>query len=409
MQKIWKIGAYFVSMFLVMSFGTPVAGAETVKIAVYEPLSGPFKRSGECYLVALEFLAEQINEKGGILGRKVEIIGEDSLMKPDVTIRKAKKNILDGVKIFAGTSGTHIALALSQVAAAEKAMFISYAAEGLTLTGDRCSRYTFRPGPNTETRALAVAQFFATKPFRRFAIVNQDYALGHESAEGFKRRITQFIPDSKIVAEEFHPLALKDFGPYVSKVKSANPEVIFTSNWTTDLQNLIKQSRELGIKAPFMTYYLPDTIIPDVEAGNYSIGSWACEGWFETVRTPASKELVQGWMKKPKYREFQKTPAAHMGRAINGMMQFFEAVRRAGSFDVEKIIGAWEGMEFEGITGPSIMRAEDHQLLAPMFISQVVPPTNEFYPGIPYMGEPIMISADKATVPLDQTGCKMPK
>jgi ABC-type branched-subunit amino acid transport system substrate-binding protein len=401
----WMILAFLLSVVLAV----PVWAADTFKICLLEVVSGPFKRSGDAYVLALEILAEEMNEKGGILGKKVEIIVEDSLNKPDVAVRKARKHIIDGVKVFATGTGTHNALALGELAAKEKVIFISYGAEGESLTGKSCNANTFRVSPNTEQRSMAIANFLATKPFKKFAIINQDYAFGHEAAEGFKRRIKQFIPNAQVVAEEFHPLALKDFGPYVSKVAAAKPDVIFTANWVVDLINVIKQSREMGIKVPFMCYYLYDPVAVLPGLGDTANGCWTCEGYFETVRTPGVKALLERWGKKPKYTEFQRTATGSIGRAYNGMKHFLEAVKKAKSLDVNKIIQTWEGMEWEGITGKMIMRPEDHQLLMPMFMAEIIPPTNEFYPNLPYLSEPIVISLEKSTVPLNETGCTRKK
>ena len=93
-----------------------------------------------------------------------------------------------------------------------------------------------------------------------------------------------------------------------------------------------------------------------------------------------------------------------MGRAYNGMKHFLEAVKKANSFDVVTIAKTWEGMELEGITGKMVMRAEDHQMSMPMLMVDIVKQTNEFFP-MPYLGEPVMFSMDKTTVPLNETGC----
>ncbi len=393
---------------LICFFAVPVWAAETFKIVLLEAVSGPFKRSGDNYVYALEFLADEINEKGGILGRKVEIIVEDSQNKPDVAVRKAQKHIMEGAKVVATGSGTHISLALADLAQKEKIINISYGAEGESLTGKSCNPYSFRVSPNTEQRSMTIASFLATKPFKKFAIINQDYAFGQEAAAGFKRRVKQFVPGAQIVAEEFHPLANKDFGPYITKVNAAKPDVIFTANWVVDLLNVIKQSREMGVKIPFMCYYLfdPYSVLPPL--GNLAVGCWTFEGYFETIRNQANKDFLQRWGKKPKYVEFSKTPVGSMGRAYNGMNHFFAAIKKANSFDVLTIIKTWEGMEWEGITGKMIMRTEDHQMLMPMFMAEIVPTTNEFYP-FPYVGEPTMLPIEKITVPLNETGCTRKK
>jgi len=399
-----KLGGTILVAWLMVLWVIPAFAAEPIRIAIFDPRSGPFTRTGDTYAAAIRFLAEEINESGGLLGRKVEIIEEDSQLKPDIAVRKATKNVMDGVKFIATGTGTHVALALQQVAAKEKVIFFSYGAEGDEVTGKFCSPYTFRVSPNTEMRSLAIANFLATKPFRKFYTINMDYAFGHDAAKGFIRRVKQAMPNAQIVGEEYHPIANKDFGPYITKIIAAKPEVVFTGNWGVDLVNLIKQARDMGMKAPFICYYLndPSQVLNVVK--ETAIGSWGCEAYMETVRTPANKAFLQAWSKKPKFMEVEKWPAINIGKAYNGAKFLMEAIKKAGTTDVPAVIKTWEGMKWESIIGPMVMRAEDHQVMMPLPVGEVVKATNEFYP-FPYMGEPYMVPIEKSTVPLPETGC----
>jgi ABC-type branched-subunit amino acid transport system substrate-binding protein len=257
-------------------------------------------------------------------------------------------------------------------------------------------------------RSLAIAHFLAKKPYRKFYLINQDYAFGHAAAEGFAGRVKRALPDAQIVGEDYHPLANQDFGPYISKILAAKPEVIFTGTWGPDLVNLINQARARGVKVPFLCYYLssPTDGLKSVKEG--AIGSWTCEAYMETVRTPANKDFLLRWSKKPKYVAVEKWPASNIGKAYNGMRFMMEAIKKAGTLDIPIIIKTWEGMKWKGITGPMTMRAEDHQALIPLCIAEIVPQTNEFYP-VPYVGEPLILSPEKTTVPLKETGCHRKK
>jgi branched-chain amino acid transport system substrate-binding protein len=403
-----KLVAMGLVVLLAMIMAVPAWTAEPIKISLFDPRSGPFKRTGDTYAAGIEFLAEEINESGGLLGREVKIIEEDSQLKPDVALRKAKKSIMEGVKFIGTGTGTHVGLALQQLAAKEKVIFFTYGAEGDEITGKFCNPYTFRVSPNTEMRSLAIANFLATKPFRKFYTINMDYAFGHDAAKGFIRRVKQAMPDAQIVGEEYHPIANKDFGPYISKIIAAKPEVVFTGNWGVDLVNLIKQSRDLGMKAPFICYYLndPSQVLPVVK--ETAIGSWGCEAYMETIRTSANKDFLRRWSKKKKFVEIEKWPAINIGKAYNGVKFMMEAIKKAGTLDIPTIIKTWEGMQWDSVIGPVMMRAEDHQIMMPLPVAEVIKTNNEFYP-FPYMGEPYMVAIEKTTVPLAETGCSRKK
>ena len=407
-MKKWNFGIMGLAAFLIFIMTLPAWAAEPIKIAIFDPRSGAFKPTGDTYAWALEFLVEEINESGGLLGRKVELIEEDSQLKPDVAVRKATKNIMDGVKFIATGTGTHVALALQQVAAKEKVIFFSYGAEGDEVTGKFCNPYTFRVSPNTEVRSMAIANFLATKPFRKFYTMNMDYAFGHDAAKGFIRRVKQLVPNAQIVGEDYHPIANKDFGPYITKMITAKPEVIFTGNWGVDLVNLIKQSRDMGMKAPFMCYYLNDPLVVMPVVKEAAIGSWFCEAYALSVRTPANKDLLQRWAAKKKFVELSKWPFGAMGKAYNGTKFLLEAIKKAGTLDIPTIIKTFEGMRWESVTGPMVMRAEDHQVMMSLPIAEMVKTTNEFYP-FPYVGEPTILPLEKTTVPLAETGCTRKK
>jgi len=403
-----KTGITVFMVLFIIAAVLPAWAAETIKIALFDPRSGPFKRTGDTYAAAIEFLVEEINESGGLLGQKVELIEEDSQLKPDVAVRKATKNVMDGVKFLGTGTGTHVGLALQQVAAKEKVVFFNYGAEGDEITGKFCNPYTFRVSPNTEVRSMAIANFLATKPFKKFYTINMDYAFGHDAAQGFIRRVKQFVPGAEIVGEDYHPIANKDFGPYITKIIAAKPEVVFTGNWGVDLVNLIKQARDLGMNAPFICYYLndPSQVLNVVK--ETAIGSWGCEAYVETIRTPANKDFLQRWNRKPKFVAVEKWPAINIGKAYNGVKFMTEAIKKAGTLDISTLIKTWEGMKWDSIIGPVVMRAEDHQIMMPLPVAEVIKTTNEFYP-FPYMGEPYMVPIEKSTVPLAETGCARKK
>jgi branched-chain amino acid transport system substrate-binding protein len=401
-----KIGMAILTLGLLLG-ASPLLAQDTIQIAMFDQLSGPFKYAGDSIKMGLEFLAEEINESGGLLGKKVEIIADDGQFRPDVSVRKAQKRVMEGVKFIASGTAGHAAIALADLAAKEKVIYINYGSLVLDLTGKFCNPYSFRTAHHAEMSSLAMADFLATKPYRKFYLINQDYAMGHDVSKSFMAAVKRVLPDAQFVGQDFHPMATKDFGPYVSKILAAKPDLIFTANFMGDLINLMKQGKAMGLKAPLMTFYLND---PNLlrSLGDEAIGSFVCESYMETVRTAANKDLLQRWNKKPKYRDFDKTPWCIIGKAYYGMKFFTEAVKKAGTLDVPTIIRTWEGMKWDSPIGPMAMRAEDHQASLPMFVSEFIPTNNEFYP-FPYVGEVHTVPPEKTTIPLNETGCKRKK
>ena len=140
-----------------------------------------------------------------------------------------------------------------------------------------------------------LANYFASSPYKRFYILNQDYAFGHAVAESFKK-IFQKVKkaDQEIVGEDYHPMATKDFGPYVTKAIAAKPDVIITGNFGPDLPNLMKQARDLGLKAIFGSYYLDNPTYMN-QAREAGLGSVTAELYLATLKTKKNEEFVKAW------------------------------------------------------------------------------------------------------------------
>jgi len=377
--------------------------ADTVNIVQIDPISGPMKDIGDRSVWGVQFAVDEINAAGGLLGKQVKLMPEDSQLKPDVAARKATKAIMqDGAQFIFQLTSTAIAQALMDVAEKNKVIFVNFGAESDFLTGKNFTPYMFRTCFTTTNRARAYAEFFKTKPWRKFYLMNQDYAFGHAVADDFKKVISKEIPDAKMVGDDYAPIGTKDFGPYISKILASGAEIIFTGNYGVDLANMMKQGAQMGIKPPirYATYFMDDDVqLPDI--GPAAVGSFVNSTYLPTIDTPQNKAFLERWHKKFKGTQ-HPWPAANLGYSYNGAMFFFEAVKKANSFDPEAIIKAWEGMEFNSLIGRQIMRACDHQIMMPGPIGEIQSKSSLF--PFPFPGTPVMIPLDKVAVPIKETG-----
>jgi len=400
-MKNRKLGMVILVAFLI--FAAPAWAQDTVKIVQIDPISGPMKDIGDRSVWGVQFAVDEINATGGLLGKKVQLMPEDSQLKPDVAARKATKAIMqDGAQFIFQLTSTAVAQALMDVAEKNKVIYVNFGAESDFLTGKNFTKYMFRTCFTTTNRARAYAEFFKTKPWRKFYLMNQDYAFGHAVADDFKKVITKEIPSVKIVGEDFAPIGTKDFGPYISKILASGAEIIFTGNYGVDLENLIKQGAQMGIKIPirYATYFMDDDVqLPNI--GQLAVGSFVNSTYLPTIDTPQNKAFLERWNKKFKNTN-HPWPAGNLGYSYNGAMFFFEAVKKAKSFDPEAIIKAWEGMEYNSLVGKQIMRACDHQIMMPGPIGEIQAKSAIF--SFPFAGTPVMIPLDKVAVPISETG-----
>jgi branched-chain amino acid transport system substrate-binding protein len=399
MKKVFGLAALSV---LLLMLALPAVAEDTIKIAAMEPLSGSFKDIGERYLDGVVYAAKVINESGGLLGKKVEVIPVDSELKPDVATRKAQNLILrDNVKFFCGGTGSSVGAAMEQLAERQNAIMISYGMAAASMTGEKCSKNFFRTCGNTDQQSYALAALVAKKGYKRVAIIAQDYSFGQEALAAFKRRLAKLNPSAEIVAELYHPAGTKDFAPYVSQLIAAKPDAIFTPNWGNDLTLLLKQGRPMGMKQVVLSYYINDEFtIQAMGDDSLMIGNMGAEVYTLSIPTDKNKEFVAKFYKDKGYY-----PTWLRGKAYMATMFWAEAVKKAGTTDIPAVIKAWEGLTYDGPAGLWTMRACDHQAQVPFWYTEIVK-ENPFFKHA-FEASAGMVPATDVEVPCAETGCKM--
>lgn len=395
-----KLGLLVLSVLVLLA--VPAAAQDTIKIGAVEPLSGSFKDIGERYLDGVVYAAKVINESGGLLGKKVEVIPIDSELKPDVATRKAQNLILkNGVKFFCGGTGSSVGAAMEQLATKQNAIMISYGMAAASMTGEKCSKNFFRTCGNTDQHSYALADLIGKKGYKKVAIIAQDYSFGKEALSAFKKRLAQANPAAKIVAELYHPAGTKDFAPYASQLIAAKPDVIFTPNWGNDLTLLLKQGRPMGMKQKVFSYYINDEVTIEALANDsLMIGNMGAEVYTLSIPTKKNKDFVAKFYKDKGYY-----PTWLRGKSYLSTMFWAEAVKKAGTTDVNAVIKAWEGLSYDGPAGVWTMRACDHQAQIPFWYTEIVKKTPFFKHA--FEAPAGMIEAKNVSVPCEQTGCKM--
>ena len=409
-KKIW-IGP--VCLFLIMAVFAVIPfmaiAADTIKIGVLEPLSGAMESIGRSALAGLRFVVDEQNAKGGLLGKKIELIVEDDEFKPDVATRKARSLILkDGVDFIAAAAGSHISIALAKVAEAEKKLLFHYASTADVIMGKEFTRYAFRTAVNNYSYTSAMVRYLANKPYRRFYFISMDYVASRDITDDFRKQIKARIPDAKFVGDEYHPIGTKDFAPYITKIIAAGPDMVYLGTMGADLINLVKQCRSLGLKSDFMTHLIYD---PYMLMGlkDDAVGIYFANPYELRVKTPENEAMVAKYHEQHKKDKDFLTwwPCGLVGNIICGWKMNFAAVEKAGSLDAEKIISTYEGFSYQTPIGLYTMRKCDHQVIAPMFVGRIEGGWNPYFNGsinpevkFPWAGSNIvMIPAEDVTIP----------
>ncbi|MGB3489444.1 MAG: branched-chain amino acid ABC transporter substrate-binding protein [Xanthobacteraceae bacterium] len=354
-------------------FGTPASAADTVKIGYIDPLSGGGASVGEGGLKTFQYLADQINAEGGILGQKVEIVPLDNKTNPQESLIQAQKAVDAGIHYITQGNGSAVAAALSDFVAkhnsrnpGKEMLYFNYAAVDPILTNEKCNYWHFRWDANSDIKMEALTNYMKGVPtIKKVYLINQDYSFGQSVRTEARKMLAAKRPDVQIVGDELHPLLkITDFAPYIAKIKASGADSVVTGNWGQDIALLLKAAADAGLKVNWYTYY----------AGGAG-GPTAIKQTGLDHQVFQINEGIPNAGYKPSV-EFEKTFRAKVKmslwypRAVNEMRMFKAAAEKAKSLDPVKVAAALEGLEFDVLDGgKGVMRKEDHQFLQPIYIS----------------------------------------
>ena len=344
---------------------------ETVKIAMIEGLSGPFGNVGQNQLKSWQFLSEQLNGSKNVAGVKFEVVGFDSKGSPQEALNSFKAAVDQGFRYISQGNGSGAALALSDAVAkhnernpGKEVVYLNYAAVDPALTNEKCNYWHFRLDADTSQKMEALTSFMKDQPkVKKVYLLNQNYSHGQQVAKYFKEGMARKRPDSSIVGDDLVPLGqVKDFAPYVAKIKQSGADSIVTGNWGADLTLLVKALNDAGLKIPMYTYYAAVSGTPTVLASGgesevYQI-SYAHSNYTGVVG-----KLTTDYQKK--FGDDFYTFSIY-----NGILLMSEAMAKAKSTDPVKVAAAMSGLKFKGFNGDSEMRKSDHQMQQGLYISK---------------------------------------
>ena len=244
------------ALLLVSALLAGSAYAQTVKIAFIDPLSGLLGPVGQNQLRSWQYIADIANQKNWAGGPKFEIVGFDNKLSPQESLTILKQVEDQGIRYIVQGNGSSVALALADAVAKHNArnpgkeiVYLNYAAVDPDLTNSKCDYWHFRLDINSDMKMEALTTYLAKdKNVKNVYLLNQNYSFGQAVARAAKEYLARKRPDIKIVGEDLHPLAqVKDFAPYVSKIKAAGADTVITGNWGNDLALLIKAAKDAGL------------------------------------------------------------------------------------------------------------------------------------------------------------------
>ena len=376
--------------------GSPAVSQESIKIGVPTALTGTYAGLGNEAVRAVEFAAEEVNAKGGIAGRKVEVKILDTEAKPDVARKQAEKLALEGYNILTGTIASGEGLAMAPMLGRWDAIYVSTINKSDKLTGDSCVPRLFRVNKQDAQDAAVVKPWLATRKEGKWAILAADIAWGRDSGHSFVEAAKANKKD--IVAEIYSPFGANDFAPFIQQIKSSGAEGLWVALAGRDAINFANQAKEYGIFDKVFVAGVSFVTDGNVKTlGAVSKGIWGIINYSSTLDTPQNKSFVAAWKKKYNGDE----PTNFEGETYIGMQVIFQAIERAKSVKPADLAIVMSGGSFDTILGKLTIRAADHQIMAPNYFGYIGDQDGKLRPIIT-----MTIPADIATPPPTGT-CKM--
>lgn len=370
MKRVTVLG--FVAIVAALLLSSAAVAADAIRIAHIDPMSGPFGLVGESVGRHFDATAALINAKGGVLGgAKLEVVHLDNKGSPQESLLLLKQAIDSGIRFVTQGGGSNVAHALSEAVAKHNSrnpdrtvLYLNFAAQDPLLTNEKCNFWHFRFDAHVDMKLDAITNFIAgQKGTRKVYLFNQDYAFGQAISKAAREMLAKKRPDIEIVGDDLHPLGkVKDFSPYIAKIKSSGAEAVITGNWGTDFTLLIKASKDSGLGVTFYTLNAQNAGAPS------SIGAAGEDRikqvftWHANIANNKAERFANDYRRKygdDFYYNTAKTELEMLAKAIDD----------ARSADPLKVAKALEGMKYDSDTGEVWMRADDHQLMQPIYIA----------------------------------------
>jgi len=341
-----------------------VSIAQPIKIGAMFIMSGPMGGYGKHADQAIQMAVDEVNASGGILGRKLEAMVEDTKLNKDIAIGLANRFIIeDKVDFLMGPTSSGIATALSAIAKDHKKILILTQAAADEFTGVDFHPYVFSVLSNAMMHSRSGARFMATKPFKRFMCIGPDYSYGHASWKMFKTMLMELRPDVEIVGELFPKFLSTDYMEYIHKINEAKPDAVWSPLWGNDAVVFIRQAMRTGMfenmKFAFPVGGALDVLVPmgkDMPQGIYVSSRY----FFNSPDSSMNLKFVKAY-----YDRFKEYPDYMAGETYAGVQFIKAAVERAGTTDPQALIKAVERepLAWESPGGWKVMRAEDHSVV----------------------------------------------
>jgi branched-chain amino acid transport system substrate-binding protein len=404
-RTVLKTAAAAGALQIASPFVMTARAADEVKIGLDNPLTGTYAALGKNELIGAQFALEQINAKGGILGRKVELLVEDSTSGDAGTaVQKARKLIdRDKVDFLVGNINSALAQAIANVAFEKSIFHVVPGGHTDSVTGSNCHWNVFRICNTTQMEANAVAGTLIKKAGKKWYYLTPDYAFGHTLQAGLEKAAAK-LGGTK-VGGDLTPLGTTDFSSYLIKAQAANPDVIIFLQAGDDAVNALKQAVQFGLDKKFHLAGAQQEL--EVLLGlppEARIGTWVFEWYWKQPNVPHVKEFVAEIRKK----SGGHVPTARTWFGFAAIHTCALAAAQAKSLDAVKMAKAMQDFklppEVALMPDAPFFRAGQGQLIPDLYVGHAQSKGTDDPEDLFVVDE--VVKGPEVAGTLEETGCK---
>ena len=379
-------------------------GETPIRIGMVDPFTGVYAAVAQNELIGAKLAVEQINAKGGVLGRPIELLVEDSANDVGTGVQKTRKLIeRDQVSFIIGDVNSGIAQAIAQVTAEKKVLHVVSGGHTDSITGKDCKWNVYRVCNTTRMEANSVTDLLFNKYGKKWHFITPDYAFGHTLYDACAANLKKL--GGTITGNELTPLGTSDFSAYLIKARAANPDVLLLLPQGSDMVNCLKQIVQFGINKQIHVAGTQQEL-ESLEAlpPEARIGIWMFEWYWKQPNTPHLAEFVADVRK----RTDGKVPTARTWFGFTSVHTYALVANREKTLDALKLAQALGDFELppEIKLQPNKVyyRKGDHQLMTSAFVGEAQSKGSD--PEDLFQVNEI-VAGDKTAPPVADTGCTL--
>lgn len=357
----------WIGLFALLFLSCPGYAQGPIKVGIVDTYTGPPTTFTYDVRDAFKLAVDEINAKGGVVGRKIEFTTRDDKFKVDLAISAAKELIMnEKVDILVGTINSAGALAVSEFCKTEKIPFLVTFSKSEKITGEKGHRYVFSITENTTMIGKAAAVGLAKRPFLKYWIAGDDYEYGHALADGVWNNLKKIKPKVELAGQSWWKVGEPDLTPYLTAISAAKPDCVIFATGAASMVNAMKVAKATGFAEKISMFIHTATELSTLaplgpEASEKVIGTSNYHFYYPD--TPKNMAFVKAF--RDAYGRYPKVGALYGYLAAQFIAKSLE---KAGKMDREKFIDALEKMTVDSPVGEITMRTYDHQAMLPMFM-----------------------------------------